>query len=646
MTRRNQSLDLLRGVAILLVVLVHCQEESTGVVPGLSWFAKEYGGLGVQLFFIVSGYTMMLTYGDRLDLAAARSFYLRRFFRIAPLFWVAIVFYLLVTRGRGITNFAPDGVGVSDVLLTFFFLHSSSVTAYNSVVPGGWSIAVEMQFYLLFPLLIYLFRRRNGAMLCYALIALVSVIGQFVVEPYLIPRLAASLPASQAYLAEGVFTSWLPRQAICFGFGILLYDYIELKNRPAFGALFLLGAALVSPPQGAEIALLAAFALRCPDLERLAVVDDGVGTSLLRHLSRSFRRGVVHRRAPPVGPGAAVRAGLHRVAGVQLLSDRAPDRTSLQPAGPRAGVGRWCPESRPDGLLKPLTERANWRRGRDSGTPVEMNLPTEIVEMLGQTLAKVVPVTIALALVFSVLAHFWACNPGRPWWRKRELVTDVCYWFLVPLFARVFRIGLLVLGAALVFGIRDADELIAFYDNGHGPLSRLPLWLQAILFLVAADFMMYWLHRMFHGGGFWKYHAIHHSSEDVDWISAARFHPVNLLLGTIGVDVVLLMAGISPGVMLWLGPFNIFHSAFVHANLNWTLGPFKYVVATPVFHRWHHTSREEGGDTNFAGTFPLWDILFGTFRMPKGTLPDQYGVDDQSSFPREIIGQLAYPFRK
>ena len=256
MTQRNQSLDLLRGVAILLVVLVHCQGESRGVVPGLTWFANEYGRLGVQLFFIVSGYTMMLTFGDRLDLAAARSFYIRRVFRIAPLFWLAIVFYMLVTRGRGITNFAPDGVGVSDVLLTFFFLHWSSVTAYNSVVPGGWSIAVEMQFYLLFPLLVYLFRRRNGAMLCYALIALVSVIGQFVVEPYLIPRLAASLPASQAYLAEDVVTSWLPRQAICFGFGILLYDYIELKNRPTFGALFLVGASLMSP----EVALLAAFA--------------------------------------------------------------------------------------------------------------------------------------------------------------------------------------------------------------------------------------------------------------------------------------------------------------------------------------------------------------------------------------------------
>ena len=80
-----------------------------------------------------------------------------------PLFWIAIVFYLLVTRGRGIRNLAPDGVSASDVLLTFFFLHWASVTAFNSVVPGGWSIAVEMQFYLLFPLLIYLFRRRNGA---------------------------------------------------------------------------------------------------------------------------------------------------------------------------------------------------------------------------------------------------------------------------------------------------------------------------------------------------------------------------------------------------------------------------------------------------------------------------------------------------
>jgi hypothetical protein len=93
----------------------------------------------------------------------------------------------------------------------------------------------------------------------------------------------------------------------------------------------------------------------------------------------------------------------------------------------------------------------------------------EVFTMLGQTIMKVVPVTIVLAIVFSVLAHFWACNPGLPWWRKRELVTDICYWFFVPVFARVFRIGLLVLGASVVFNIHEADDLIAFYDNGHGP---------------------------------------------------------------------------------------------------------------------------------------------------------------------------------
>ena len=206
------------------------------------------------------------------------------------------------------------------------------------------------------------------------------------------------------------------------------------------------------------------------------------------------------------------------------------------------------------------------------------------------------------------------------------------------------------MGRRLIFsaiGVGAITAILALAWSCRITTIPMDRWWSWVLLFLGEEFCYYWMHRADHRiRWMWATHAVHHSSEDVDWISAARFHPVNLLLGTIGVDVVLLLAGISPGVMLWLGPLNIFHSAFVHANLNWTLGPFRYVLATPVFHRWHHTSREEGGDTNFAGTFPLWDILFGTFRMPEDTLPDRYGVDDQSSFPREIIGQLAYPFRK
>jgi len=268
-----------------------------------------------------------------------------------------------------------------------------------------------------------------------------------------------------------------------------------------------------------------------------------------------------------------------------------------------------------------------------------------VLDVAGETLLKVVPVTIALGIVFAVLTHWSACNPGDPWWRKREIVTDLCYWFFIPLGARFVRIGLLVMGAALVFGIHGTDALIKFYENGHGPLSELPLWFQAITFVVVSDFLMYWNHRAFHGTHLWKYHAVHHSSEDLDWISAARFHPVNLFLGSVAIDVVLLLAGISPNVMLWVGPFTIASSAFVHANLKWTLGPFKYVIAGPVFHRWHHTALNRGGNRNFAGTFPLWDLLFGTFYMPENELPDAYGIDD-ANFPHSFGAQMIYPFRQ
>ena len=262
---------------------------------------------------------------------------------------------------------------------------------------------------------------------------------------------------------------------------------------------------------------------------------------------------------------------------------------------------------------------------------------------VGETFTKNVPVSLALAAVFTVLTSFWACNPGRPWWKKRDLVTDLCYWFFIPVITRYLRIGLLIVGAALLFGITTADGLIAFYDNGHGPLAALPLTVQMVLFLVGEDFILYWTHRCFHGERMWKYHAVHHSSEELEWISAARFHPVNLFLGSVFADVALLLAGISPNVFLVLGPLTTAHSAFVHANLDWTLGPFKYLIAGPVFHRWHHTAAERGGERNFAATFPVLDLMFGTFYMPAGELPGNYGIAERE-FPKTFPAQLAHPF--
>lgn len=267
-----------------------------------------------------------------------------------------------------------------------------------------------------------------------------------------------------------------------------------------------------------------------------------------------------------------------------------------------------------------------------------------VVHSISTTVIKLVPILLVLGIIFAVLSYFWACNPGRPWWRKSDLATDVCYWFVIPVIARFIRISMLVIGAAWLFGIHTVDGVIAFYEDGHGPLSQLPLWVQSIAFLIGSDFMMYWFHRGFHRPTMWHYHAVHHSSEHLDWISAARFHPVNLLLGSVLADVVLLVAGISPKVLVVLGPLMIAYSAFVHANLNWTFGPFKYVLASPVFHRWHHTTADQGGDKNFASTFPILDLMFGTFYMPKDRIPDAYGVADP--IPQGFGEQMLYPFRR
>jgi peptidoglycan/LPS O-acetylase OafA/YrhL len=114
-------------------------------------------------------------------------------------------------------------------------------------------------------------------LLCYALIALVSALGQLAAQHYLIPQMAATLPKDQAYLAEAFYFCWLPQQSICFGCGILLYDWVERKKLPTLGVLFLLGACL-SSTWNAQVMILGAGAF--------AVLAVNVANSFMSLLGR------------------------------------------------------------------------------------------------------------------------------------------------------------------------------------------------------------------------------------------------------------------------------------------------------------------------------------------------------------------------
>jgi sterol desaturase/sphingolipid hydroxylase (fatty acid hydroxylase superfamily) len=246
----------------------------------------------------------------------------------------------------------------------------------------------------------------------------------------------------------------------------------------------------------------------------------------------------------------------------------------------------------------------------------------------------------ALSLVFLVLQRLWPSRPDQKILRQ-GFWTDCLYWLWTPFVTRAVTPVVVALTLLPLAGLEGTD--LKTIVHGHGVLAQQPLWLQAIEMFVAGDFLGYWQHRLFHGRRLWRFHAIHHSSTELDWLSSVRLHPVNDALSRVIVAVPLVIAGFNVSVVALYAPVTTLYAITLHANLDWDYGAFKYVIASPVFHRWHHTKAAEGRDHNFSGGLPLWDILFGTFYMPRGRQPAQFGVDDP--IPSGIIGQMLAPFR-
>ena len=227
----------------------------------------------------------------------------------------------------------------------------------------------------------------------------------------------------------------------------------------------------------------------------------------------------------------------------------------------------------------------------------------------------------------------------RAGWR-----TDVVYWFFTILLTKPLARVILILPLTMLLltEVTSLDVVKMKAYTGYGPISRQPLWLQAIQIYVLVDFCAYWTHRLFHRGRWWPFHAVHHSSEELDWLGSVRVHPVNDFVNKLAQVSPVLLLGYNPAVTLSTAPVLTFYALFLHANVNWDFGPLRSVISTPVFHRWHHSRDREAWDKNFAGLLPIWDILFGTYYMPKGKYPENFGICEP--MPKGIVGQLWEPF--
>jgi sterol desaturase/sphingolipid hydroxylase (fatty acid hydroxylase superfamily) len=220
--------------------------------------------------------------------------------------------------------------------------------------------------------------------------------------------------------------------------------------------------------------------------------------------------------------------------------------------------------------------------------------------------------------------------------RRPGLVTDLTYAAVAPVLGVVSVIGGIAIG---VLSLAWIPGLVL-----RPMVTALPPIASALLAVVLFDLAIYWGHRWSHEvPALWKFHAVHHSARTMDWISGIRVHPFD---GAIIAPafVLLVAAGFDPEITGVLAVVQVLSGIFLHANVRWRLRPLHRIVSTPEFHHWHHANEVDAHNSNYAGFLPVWDIIFGTYHMPKRIRPMVYGVDE--AIPGDLLGQLAAPFSR
>jgi sterol desaturase/sphingolipid hydroxylase (fatty acid hydroxylase superfamily) len=243
-------------------------------------------------------------------------------------------------------------------------------------------------------------------------------------------------------------------------------------------------------------------------------------------------------------------------------------------------------------------------------------------------------IILATCLVFVPLERLFALNGEqkvfRPGW-----ANDLIFLLLNGL---VIKLGLLAVVVASLFVA--ARIVPASVQDSVGGLS---FWIQIPLIILLSDLGVYWIHRMFHAVPWlWRFHEIHHSSEELDWLAATRVHPVDQILTRGAPLLVVIALGFSVWSISVCALLFHWQAFLVHSNVRIGFGPLRQLLVSPAFHHWHHSRDREARDKNFAAQLSFLDALFGTLHMPQGQMPTAYGLDQPMR--QRYAFQMLYPF--
>lgn len=249
--------------------------------------------------------------------------------------------------------------------------------------------------------------------------------------------------------------------------------------------------------------------------------------------------------------------------------------------------------------------------------------------------AMYLPAFVGAALVTALEWRF----PHRVAWQpdRTTVGNDLAYMTLVQM--------LLPPAVAMLFVLLLIDPL---HETGL-VFSNLwphawPVWAQAALMLLAADFLRYWLHRASHRyPPLWRLHAVHHSPDRLYWLNVGRFHPLEKALQMALDTLPFMLLGVGAEVIALYFVFYAVNGFFQHSNIRLRFGWLNWVISSAELHRWHHARLPEVSDHNFGNNLIIWDVLFGTRYLPPGRDSDDLGVLNRA-YPQGFLAQLRTPF--
>ncbi len=272
-----------------------------------------------------------------------------------------------------------------------------------------------------------------------------------------------------------------------------------------------------------------------------------------------------------------------------------------------------------------------------------------IAQLLGGADAKVgdlTPAPFAVGVdwlvigLLSVGAVFMGIEKLAPLRKDQPILRDK--WVLDMKYFAVYH---LALGAFLVGTNTVLNSFVAWmqFDSVAMMVSSLHPLLQFFLIMLVVDLTQYAIHRTYHSAEFlWKIHAVHHSSEHLDWLSSSRLHILETLPFRLFLLVPVFVLGFDQSVVNIYVVLASFQATLLHANLKLELGWFEHLFVVVRHHHWHHSNDARAHNTNYAAHFPWIDRIFGTYYGPEGW-PTDYGVSEE--IPSTVLGQAAYPFR-